>query len=48
MQGFVQNWKSLNFGPKLPYLVIFELEFKNTIVVFEIGVLDFVELEISR
>ena len=41
----VQKQKSLNLGPKMPYLRIFRLEFKNTIVIFEISVLEFVLLQ---
>ena len=34
--------KCLNLGPKVLYLGIFELEFENNIVIFEISTLEFV------
>ena len=37
-----QKLGCLNLGAKMPYLGIFELEFQNTIVIFEISTLQFV------
>ena len=37
--SLVQKQKSLNPGPKMPYLSIFGLEFGNNIVTFEISCL---------
>ena len=35
----------INFGPKIPYLVIFGVEFENTVAIFEIRTLKFVKLQ---
>ena len=42
LQSSVQKLKSLNLGPKMPYLRIFGLEFQKNIVIFEISTLEFV------
>ena len=36
------NKKSLNLGPKIPYLGNLGFEFENNIVIFEISALDFI------
>ena len=41
-----QKW--LHLGPKMPYLTIFGLEFRKTIVTFEISNLDLSNCEISQ
>ena len=41
-QSLVQKQKPLNLGPKMSDLDIFELEFENNIVIFEISTLEFV------
>ena len=43
---FGRKRKSLDFEPKVPYLVMFFPEFYKNIVVFEINTLEFVNLEI--
>ena len=45
LQSLVQKQKSLNLGPKMPYLVMFGLECQNNIVTFEISALEFVHLQ---
>ena len=42
---FSAKEKSLNQGPKMPNLRILELKFENTIVIFQISVLEIVLLE---
>ena len=37
LQNFTEKQKCLNLGPKVPDLGIFGLEFKKTIVIFEIS-----------
>ena len=39
LQNFVKRQKLLNLGSKIPYLVIFGLEFEKNIFIFEISVL---------
>ena len=41
----MEKQKCLNLGPKMPYLGIFDLELKKTIVIFEISTLEFVKNE---
>ena len=36
-----QKKKSLNFGPKMPDLCIFTLEFENSFAIFNISTLEF-------
>ena len=44
LRNFVEKWKCLNLGPKIPYLGIFGLEFENNVVIFEITTLELVKL----
>ena len=41
LQSSTKKQKCLNFGPKVPDLGIFELEFENNTVIFEISSLNF-------
>ena len=41
---FRKKWKYLNLEPQVPDLGIFWLEFQNTIVIFKISTLEFVNL----
>ena len=45
MQSFLQNNKTLNFGPKTPYLTIFRQKVVRTTVTFEINNLDIVTMQ---
>ena len=43
LQNFVQKWKILNLGTKIPNLGIFQLEFEDNIVIFETNAFKFVK-----
>ena len=45
LQFFAKKQKCPNLGPKMPYLSIFRLDFKKTIVIFEISALKLVSLQ---
>ena len=38
-QNFAKKHKCLNFGPKMPYLGTFVLEFEKAIAIYEISIL---------
>ena len=42
LQNSAKKQRRLNLGSKMPYLGVFELEFENNIVEFEISPLEFV------
>ena len=44
LQNFAKK-QCLNFGPEMPYLSTFGLEFENFIFIFEISTLEFVLLQ---
>ena len=43
LQSLMQKQKSVNVGPKLPYLDIFELKFEKIIFIFKIITIEFIK-----
>ena len=45
LQSFIQNGKTLNLEPRMPYLGTIWPEFEKTIAIFEISAFDFAKME---
>ena len=45
MQCFLQNKKTFNLGPKVPYLVILQIKVGKTSLIYEICTLELVHMQ---